>query len=184
MVRVFGLQSADQKLELGKTSQTRKARIFQEIGPAGESGTHTSLQPLKSSLASPSESERAGDLIIRVVSVPEGFRIRAGSGDTIDGCISVPRQDMEQTLQADDERIAGYELQRFLHQPVRLFPVPSHHCRIWSEIKRILVTGALCPPELNLLASQIVVQAPNINLHDARADRFSGLERASSFKHF
>jgi hypothetical protein len=36
MVRVFGLQSSDQKVELRKVAQTRKARIFQEERPAGE----------------------------------------------------------------------------------------------------------------------------------------------------
>jgi hypothetical protein len=47
MVRVSGLQRADQKFELGKTSQTREAGIFQEVRPASEAGADAPLQPGK-----------------------------------------------------------------------------------------------------------------------------------------
>ena len=74
MVRVFGLQPADQKFELGETSQTREAGIFQEVRPAGEAGADAPFQPLKSSFAPPGQGERARDLIVGMVRVPERFR--------------------------------------------------------------------------------------------------------------
>src|ERR1700675_941125 len=92
MVRIFGLQRADQKVELGKTSQTREAGIFQEVRPASEAGADAPLQPLKSSFAPSGQGERAGDLIVRMVRVPEGFGARTGSGHTFDGPISIPHQ--------------------------------------------------------------------------------------------
>src|ERR1700733_14371182 len=51
MIRILGLQRADQKFELRKTSQTRKAGIFQEVRPTGKSGADASLEPLKGSFA-------------------------------------------------------------------------------------------------------------------------------------
>jgi hypothetical protein len=46
MIPIFGLQRAGQKFELGKTSQTREAGIFQELRPASEAGlTLRSSQP-------------------------------------------------------------------------------------------------------------------------------------------
>src|SRR5271154_4528722 len=98
MVRVFGLQSSDQKFELGKAAQTRKARIFQEEGPAGEPRADAPLQPLKSSFAPSRQGEGASDLMIGVVCVSKGFWTRTGSGHTIDCCLSVSHQGMEQTL--------------------------------------------------------------------------------------
>ena len=98
MVRVFGLQSSDQKFELGKAAQTRKARIFQEERPAGEPRADAPLEPLKGSFAPSRQGEGASDLMIRMVCVSKGFRIRTGSGHTIDCCLSVPHQGMEQTL--------------------------------------------------------------------------------------
>src|ERR1700733_9713928 len=102
MVRVFGLQRADQKFELGKTSQTREAGIFQKVRPASEAGADAPLQPLKSSFAPPSQGERAGDLIIRMVRVPKGFRARTGSGHTSNGRIPIPHQRVEEPMQAGD----------------------------------------------------------------------------------
>src|ERR1035438_5367925 len=98
MIRVLGLQRADQKFELGKTSQTREAGIFQEVRPASESGADAPLKPLKGSFAPSRQGEGASDLMIRMVCVSKGFRTRTGSGDTIDCCLTVPHQGMEQTL--------------------------------------------------------------------------------------
>ena len=98
MVRVFGLQRADQKFELGETSQTREAGIFKEVRPASEAGADAPLQPLKSSFAPSGQGERAGDLIVRMVRVPEGFGARTGSGHTFDSRISIPHQRVKQGL--------------------------------------------------------------------------------------
>src|SRR6202034_224304 len=43
--------------------------------------------------------------------------------------------------------------------------------------------GTLRPPGSNLLTRQVVFLAPNINLYDARANRFPGLKRPSPFEH-
>src|ERR1700734_4529193 len=109
MVRVFGLQRADQKFEFGKTSQTREAGIFQEVRPASKSSAAPPPQPLKSSFAPSGQGERAGDLIVRMVRVPEGFGARTGSGHSFDSRISIPHQRVEQALQADDERFIRHE---------------------------------------------------------------------------
>src|ERR1700693_2284893 len=98
MVRVFGLQPADQKFELGKTSQTREAGIFQEVRPEREPVAAAPLQPLKSSFAPSGQGERAGDLIVRMVRAPEGLGARTGSGHTFGGPISIPHQRVEQAL--------------------------------------------------------------------------------------
>src|ERR1700683_716895 len=98
MVRVFGLQRADQKFELGKTSQTREAGIFQEVRPASEACADAPLQRPKSSFAPSGEGERAGDLIVRMVRVPKGFGARTGSGHTFDSRISIPHQRVQQGL--------------------------------------------------------------------------------------
>src|SRR5271156_1930310 len=98
MVRVFGLQSSDQEFELGKAAQTRKARVLQEERPAGEPRADAPLQPFKGSFAPSRQGEGASDLMIRMVCVSKGFRTRTGSGHTVDCCLSVPHQGMEQTL--------------------------------------------------------------------------------------
>lgn len=98
MVRIFGLQGSDQKFELRKAVQTRKARIFQEERPAGEAGADAPFKPFKGSFAPPRQRERASDLIVGMVCVSKGFWTRAGSGYRIDCCVSVPHQSMELTL--------------------------------------------------------------------------------------
>src|SRR5262249_30556666 len=98
MVRVFRLQSSDQKLELWKASQTRKARIFQEERPAGEPRVDALFKPLEGSFGLSRQGERASDLMICMVCVSEGFRTRTSFGHTSDCCFSVPHQGMEQTL--------------------------------------------------------------------------------------
>src|SRR6266487_2323094 len=98
MVRVFGLQSSDQKFELRKAAQTRKASIFQEERPAGEPRADAPFKPLKGSFAPSRQGEGASDLMICMVCVSKGFRTRTGSGHTSDCCFSVPHQGMEQTL--------------------------------------------------------------------------------------
>ena len=98
MVRVLGLQAADQKFELGETSQAREAGIFQEVRPASKAGADAPLQPLKSSFAPSGQGERAGDLIVGMVRVPEGFGARTGSGHAFDSRISIPHQRVEQGL--------------------------------------------------------------------------------------
>src|ERR1700756_5774622 len=98
MVRVFGLQRSDQKFELRKAAQTRKARIFQEERPAGEPRADAPFKPFKGSFTPSCQRESASDLMIRMVCVSKGFRTRTGSGHTSDGCFSVPHQGMEETL--------------------------------------------------------------------------------------
>src|SRR5258708_34144636 len=98
MVRIFGLQSTDQKFELGKAVQTSEARIFQEERPAGESSAHAPLQPLKGSFAPSCQGQGASDLMISMVCVPERFWTRTGSGHTVDRRFSVPHQSVEQAL--------------------------------------------------------------------------------------
>src|ERR1700722_8727488 len=98
MVLVFGLQRANQKFEFGRTSQTREAGIFQEGGPPRKPSAAAPLQPLKSSFAPSGQGERAGDLIVRMVRVPEGFGARTGSGHSFDSRISIPHQRVEQGL--------------------------------------------------------------------------------------
>src|SRR5580704_7889812 len=183
MVRVFSLQSRDQKFELGKAAQALEARILQEVRPAGESGADTSLQPLKSGFASPGEGERAGYLIIRVVRVAKRLWTRTGPGHTINGRISIFHQGVEQALQTDDERFIRDKLKRFVDPEPGLFPVPSHHGGEGSKIKRVLVARTLCPPDFNLVARQIIFLAPDIYLNDARAHSLPGLKRPSPFKH-
>src|SRR5580658_3770506 len=98
MIRVLGLQRADQKFELRKASQTRKAGIFQEVRPAGKSRADASLQPLKGSFAPSGQGQRGGDLIIRMMRMPEGFWTRTGAGHTLDCRVLIPPQRVQQTL--------------------------------------------------------------------------------------
>ena len=114
MVRVFGLQSADQKFELGKVAQTCEARIFQEKGPTGEPGADAPLKPFKCSVAPSRQGQGASDLIIGVVCVAKRFWNRAGSSYIFDRRFCVPRQSVEQAFQADDEGFVRYELESFI----------------------------------------------------------------------
>src|SRR5580700_2945176 len=98
MIRVLGLQRADQKFEFRESSQTRKAGIFQEVRPAGKSGANASLQPLKGSFAPSGQGQRAGDLIIRMMRMSEGFWTRTGPGHTLDGRVMIPHHGVQQTL--------------------------------------------------------------------------------------
>src|SRR5208282_469415 len=98
MVRVLGLQRADQKFELGKTSQTCEGGIFQKIRPASEPGTDAPFQPLKSSFASPGEGERAGDLIVGMMRVAKRLWTRTGPGHAVDCRVLIPHQSVEQAL--------------------------------------------------------------------------------------
>src|SRR5580692_8637305 len=98
MIRVLGLQRADQKFELRKTSQTRKAGVFQEVRPAGKSGADASLQPLKGSFAPSRQRQCASNLIIRMMRMAKGFWTRTGPGHTLDRRVLIPHQGVQQAL--------------------------------------------------------------------------------------
>jgi hypothetical protein len=95
MVRVFGLQSANQKFELGKVAQTGEARIFQEKGPTGEPGADAPLKPFKGSFAPSRQGQGASDLMISVVCVPERSWNRTRSSYIFDCRFCVPGQSVE-----------------------------------------------------------------------------------------
>ena len=65
---------------------------------ASKSSADAPLKPFKSSFAPSGQGERAGDLIVRMVRVPEGFGARTGPGHTFDGRISILHQRVEQDL--------------------------------------------------------------------------------------
>jgi len=59
VVGILGLQRADQEFELRKPAQILEITILQEKRPAGEAAAHAPLQPIKSRLALPGDSEDA-----------------------------------------------------------------------------------------------------------------------------
>ena len=64
------------------------------------------------------------------------------------------------------------------------FQIPGHHGRLRGKVDWILVVWILGPPRFDLLARQVVFLIPNIHLHDAVANGFSGMKRPCPLVHF
>ena len=90
--RILGLQRAHQSLKFRKTSKPLETSVFEKERPAGKSAADASFQPLKRRSTPPQQREYAGDLIIGVVSMSEGFCGAAGASHALERLFRVSRQ--------------------------------------------------------------------------------------------
>ena len=80
MVGILSLKRTYQELKFGKLTNVLQAWVFQEKRPARESSANAPLKPLEASSPLSRERVNAGNLVIRVMGVPEGFWTRTGPG--------------------------------------------------------------------------------------------------------
>src|SRR5882672_7694209 len=76
MIGILGLQRAHQDFKRRKLTQIFEVRVLQKKRPARESTANTSLQPLEGSFASSQQGKYAGNLMVSVVRMSEGFWTR------------------------------------------------------------------------------------------------------------
>src|ERR1700756_2004540 len=115
--------------------------VFQKERPARESGANTSFQPLERRLLPPQQGENAGDLIVGVVRMPKGLRVRTSLCQAIQSLSIVPCQGVKYAPQTNDERLIGQKLGCLIQQSLCLLPIPSHYGRLWPVVDRILIAG-------------------------------------------
>src|ERR1700740_2065573 len=107
MVRVSGLQGADQNLKFRKLAQTLQTGILQKEWPTREPSADAALQPLESSLTPPEQPKNTGNLIVSVVRVSKRLWDRASLGHAFERGSLLPGECAINALQTDDHRFFG-----------------------------------------------------------------------------
>src|SRR3954452_4791356 len=184
MVGIPCLQSADQRRELRKAAQICQTWVFQKERPAGEACGDATLQPIEGGLKISDKGESARDLVVRVVRMPERFRVRASPGHTVQRSGLVAHERVKHTLETDDQWIIRHYAYSLVHQSLRFFPVRTHHRGIRSEVEGIFIARTFGTPDFKVLARKIPFLSPDINLHDTGADCFLRLKGTSALEHF
>src|SRR5260370_10932918 len=114
----------------------------------------------------------------------KGFWARTSLGQAVECPSAFSSERVKDALQTDDEWLFRQKVDRFIQQDFCLFPISCHHGRLWGKVDRILVAWVLDAPRLNLLPRQIVFPVPDIDLHDAVTNGFSGMKWPPSLIHF
>src|SRR5690348_12620602 len=83
-------------------------------------------------------------------------------------------QSVIDALETDNKWFFREKLDCLIQQDFRFFQVSGHHGWLRCEIDGILVAWIFAVPRLNFLARQIVFLIPDVDLHDAVANRFAG----------
>jgi hypothetical protein len=78
-----------------------------EEGPARETRFDAALQPCHRLVRFPQYGINAGDLIISVVSMPEGARRIESPADTLDRRVALDAPDVQHTLHAHDQGLVA-----------------------------------------------------------------------------
>ena len=105
MIGILSLKRTYQEFKFGKLTNVLKAWVFKEKRPTRESSANAPLKPLETGSPSPRERVNAGNLVIGVMGMPEGFRTRTGPGYAPQGLFDVAGQCMQHALEAYDQRL-------------------------------------------------------------------------------
>ena len=84
VIRIPCLEGAYEDVEGGQFAQILEARVGKKKRPAGETIADAALQPFEGGFAAFEDGEDAGELIITVVGVAEGFGDGTGAGEAVE----------------------------------------------------------------------------------------------------
>jgi len=84
VIRIPRLEGAYQDVEGGEFAQIFEARVREKKRPAGETIADASLQPFEGSITAFEDGEDAGELIITVMGMTEGFGNGTGPSDAVE----------------------------------------------------------------------------------------------------
>src|SRR5262249_62955 len=144
---------------------------------------HSALKPFEGRFRTIQQGEDACDLIVGVVGVAEGARIRASAVHTTKCQLRITCKCVKETLKAYDHRIFGAEPNSSIEKFLGMLPLYRKEIRLRRKVSRIFVRGILGLPKGNLFAGQVVVSIPNVNLNDAMANAFARVEGSATVVH-
>src|SRR5262249_50825019 len=111
-----------------------------------------------------------------MVRMPERFWDGASFGQTIHGFCRFAGGSVIDAVQTDNEWLFGQELDRLIQQSSCFPQISSHQGQLNSKIDWILVLWILGAPSFDFVQRRIVILVPNVYLHDAMANSFSGVK--------
>ena len=88
------------------------------------------------------------------------------------------------TLQTDNERFFRQQLNRFIQQGSGFLQISCQQGQLNSKVDWILVLWILGAPSFDLLACLVIFLVPNVYLHDAVTNSFSGMKWPCPLVHF
>src|ERR1700722_14133209 len=90
---------------------------------------------------------------------------------------------MHHTFEGDKHRFFRSKAYGFVEQGPGLIPFAGHDCQLKGEMEGVLVGGIVDAPTSHLFPRPVVFSAPHIDLANAVACCFSGIEWTTPLKH-
>ena len=158
-------------------AQIFQAWVLQKKRPARETGINAAFKPRKRDLRLIEQGKNTGDLIIRMVSVTERFRVRTGPVDAPQCLLGFAQRSMHHTLKGDDHWFFLCQASGFTEQALSLFQFAGQYRKVQRKMDGILIRGIVDAPLPQLLERKFVFSAPQIDLGNTVADGFSNIAR-------